>query len=132
MLTIWWLTYLTRAGITPAGITDLAQPHTPLIFNNAKQVSSYAELNLSIEQSGSSINRSRLSKRGCSRLRKPLYMPALVAVRFNPQMLGLYHRLQARGKTKKAALVAVMRKLLVLTYGVLKSGKPFDESYSNP
>ena len=99
------------------------------LFNNAKQVSSYAGLNPSIEQSGSSINRSRLSKMGCSRLRKSLYMPALVAVRFNPQMMALYHRLQARGKPKKVALVAVMRKLLVLAYGVLKSGKPFDADY---
>jgi len=101
------------------------------LFNNAKQVSSYAGLNPSIEQSGSSINRSRLSKMGCSRLRKSLYMPALVAVRHNQQMMELYHRLQARGKPKKVALVAVMRKLLVLAYGVLKSGKPFDENYSN-
>jgi len=58
-------------------------------------------------------------------------MLTLVAVRFNPQMMALYHRLQARGKPKKATLVAVMRKLLVLAYGVLKSGKPFDENYSN-
>jgi transposase len=41
----------------------------------------------------------------------------------------LYHRLQAKGKPKKVALVAVMRKLLVLAYGVLKSGKPFDLNY---
>jgi len=52
-------------------------------------------------------------------------------VRHNPQMMALYHRLQARGKPKKVALVAVMRKLLVLAYGVLKPGKPFDENYSN-
>ncbi|MBT6576810.1 MAG: hypothetical protein HON51_11430 [Gammaproteobacteria bacterium] len=32
MLAIWWLTYLTRAGMTPTGIIDLARPHTPLVF----------------------------------------------------------------------------------------------------
>lgn len=99
------------------------------LFDNAKQISSYAGLNPSIEQSGSSINRSRLSKMGCARLRKSLYMPALVAVRHNPLMRALYERLQAKGKPKKVALVAVMRKLLVLAYGVLKSGKPFDINY---
>ncbi|MBT3812174.1 MAG: hypothetical protein HON51_07725 [Gammaproteobacteria bacterium] len=31
MLAIWWLTYLARTGMTPAGIIDLARPHTPLI-----------------------------------------------------------------------------------------------------
>jgi len=101
------------------------------LFSNAKQVTSYAGLNPSIEQSGSSLNRSRLSKMGCSRLRKSLYMPALVAVRYNPPMMALYKRLQAKGKPKKVALVAVMRKLLVLAYGVLKSGKPFDANYQH-
>ncbi|MFT7227659.1 MAG: transposase [Methylophilaceae bacterium] len=56
-------------------------------------------------------------------------MPALVAVIFNPLMIDLYDQLQARGKPKKVALVAVMRKLLVLAYGVLKSGKLFDINY---
>lgn len=99
------------------------------LFDNAKQISSYAGLNPSIAQSGTSINRSSLSKMDCARLRKSLYMPALVAVRFNPVMQAFYEKLLAKGKPKKAALVAVMRKLLVLAYGVLKSGKPFDVNY---
>ena len=56
-------------------------------------------------------------------------MPAMVAVRFNPLMLAFYNKLLATGKHKKVALVAVMRKLLVLVFGVLKSGKPFDVNY---
>ena len=60
------------------------------------------------------------------KLRKSLYMPALVATRYNPLMLDLYERLQQKGKPKKVALCAVMRKLLVISYGVLKSGQPFD------
>lgn len=99
------------------------------LFDNSKQISSYAGLNPSIEQSGSSVNRSSLSKMGCSRLRKSLYMPALVAVRFNPLMMAFYQKLLVKGKPKKVALVAVMRKLLVIAYGVLKSEKPFDVHY---
>ena len=101
------------------------------LFENAKQISSYAGLNPRIEQSGSSINRSSLSKVGCARLRKSLYMPALVAVRFNTLMKTFYEKLLAKGKAKKVALVAVMRKLLVIAYGVLKSGKPFDVNYQH-
>jgi transposase len=101
------------------------------LFENAKQISSYAGLNPRIEQSGTSINHSRLSKMGCARLRKSLYMPALVAVRFNPLLTVFYQKLLAKGKPKKVALVAVMRKLLVLAYGVLKSEKPFDVNYQN-
>ena len=58
-------------------------------------------------------------------------MPALVAVIFNPLMKDLYERLLQNGKAKKVALCAVMRKLLVLSYGVLKSGKMFDPCYKN-
>ncbi len=101
------------------------------LFENAKQISSYAGLNPKIEQSGTSIHHSSLSKMGCARLRKSLYMPALVSVRFNPLMQAFYQKLLAKGKPKKVALVAVMRKLLVLAYGVLKSEKPFDVNYQH-
>jgi transposase len=53
-------------------------------------------------------------------------MPAIVAVSFNLLMLSFYNKFLAKGKPKKVALIAVMRKLLVLAFGVLKSGKPFD------
>jgi len=46
-------------------------------------------------------------------------------------MQAFYEKLLAKGKPKKVALVAVMRKLLVIAYGVLKSGKPFDVNYQN-
>ena len=99
------------------------------LFSNAKQVTSYAGINPKIEQSGTSINKSSLSKIGNKRLRKALYMPALTAAKHNPLMKDLYERLQQKGKPNKVALCAVMRKLLVLAYGVLKSGKAFDPCY---
>jgi len=99
------------------------------MFSNSKQVTSYAGLNPRVEQSGSSLNKSRLSKMGHKRLRKSMFMPALVAIKYHPKMVDLYQRLQARGKPKKVAIAAVMRKLLVLSYGVLKSGKKYDLDY---
>ena len=101
------------------------------LFSNAKQVTSYAGLNPSLVQSGTSINHSRLSKVGHSRLRYSLYMPAMSAARFNPMLKAFYQRLIAKGKPKKVAITAVMRKLLVIAYGVLKSGKAFDLNYTN-
>ena len=98
-------------------------------FDNAKEVSSYAGLNPRIEDSGTSVHRSRVSKMGSRRLRKALYMPALSAARFNPVLEAFYQKLIAKGKPKKVALIAVMRKLLVIAYGVLKSGKAFDPHY---
>ena len=101
------------------------------MFSNSKQVTSYAGLNPRIEQSGSSLNKSRLSKMGHKRLRKSMFMPALVAIKYHPKMVDMYQRLQERGKPKKVAIAAVMRKLLVISYGVLKSGEKYDLNYQS-
>ncbi len=98
-------------------------------FSNSKQIASYAGLTPKIIQSGTSIDKSSLSKLGHKRLRKSLYMPALVAIRHNPVLKAVYERLVNNGNPKKVAIVAVMRKLLILSYGVLKSEKPFDINY---
>ena len=67
---------------------------------------------------------------GSPTLRRVLYMPALAAQRFNPVLAPWAAQLKARGKSKMETLGAVMRKLLVLAYGVLKSGQPFDPAFS--
>jgi len=56
-------------------------------------------------------------------------MPAIVATQYNPLLKDLYERILRKGSPKKVALCAVMRKLMVLAYGVLKSGKDFDPCY---
>lgn len=58
---------------------------------------------------------------GSPRVRAVLYMAAACAARFNPDLKAVYEELQAKGKTKRAALGAVMRKLLVLMRAVLKA-----------
>ena len=60
---------------------------------------------------------------GRENLRRALYMPALVATRHNPDLRATYERLVAAGKPKKLALVAVMRKLLVLANALLRDGR---------
>lgn len=51
---------------------------------------------------------------GRSHVRRVLYMAALTATRFNPVINKFYQRLLARGKKKKVAIVACMRKLLMI------------------
>jgi transposase len=51
---------------------------------------------------------------GRARVRAILYMAALVAVRWQPEFIAFYQQLRARGKLAKVALVACMRKLLVV------------------
>jgi transposase len=46
-------------------------------------------------------------------------MPALAAVRFNPDLKAKFDQLLAAGKPAKVALVAIMRKLIVRRSGLL-------------
>jgi transposase len=57
-------------------------------------------------------------------------MPAIVALRFNPVLKIFADRLAAAGKHKRLIIGAVMRKLLVLAYGILRSRVPFDANYA--
>jgi transposase len=57
---------------------------------------------------------------GRARVRVPLYMAALVASRHNPVIRAFYQRLCAKGKPKKVALTACMRKLLTILNTVVK------------
>jgi transposase len=83
-------------------------------------------------QSGSSVHgKPRICKAGNRRLRTALYMPTLSAIRYNKKLSEFYQRLLAVGKLKMVALVAVMRKLLVLAVAILNNGKPYDENWAN-
>ncbi len=100
-------------------------------FERAEQVSSYLGLAPIFKESGTSVaGRPQLSKAGPAHLRKLLYMPAVVATRFNPHIKATYERLIMRGKPKMSALGAAMRKLAELCFGVVQSGKPYDPNFT--
>jgi transposase len=81
--------------------------------------------------SGSSIKKKhRLCKIGHTKLRKVLYMPALVSIRYNPLIVTLYRRLKNKGKNGNVIVCAVMRKLVHIIFGILKSEKPFDPNFT--
>jgi len=98
-------------------------------FENARSVAAFAGLSPKEHQSGKWKGHTRLSKTGDALLRKALYMPAIVAWRHNPLIRAFCERLKAQGKNGKLIVGAAMRKLLVLAYGVLKSGRPFDPNH---
>lgn len=60
---------------------------------------------------------------GRAELRRALYLPALTAARFNPDLKAVYDRLRAAGKAAKLALTAVMRKLLVLANALVRDDR---------
>jgi transposase len=100
-------------------------------FERAEQLAAYLGLVPVQWESGSSVHgRPRMSKAGPAHLRKLLYMPAVVAGRFNPHIKALKERLLAKGKSKMAAIGAAMRKLAHLCFGVVHSGKPYSANFA--
>ena len=98
-----------------------------LRFNSSKQAVAFAGLDTSRRESGSSVRgKPRLSKKGHSNIRGTLYMPAVVAMTKSDWGKAFAGRLVAAGKPKLLVIGAVMRKLIAIAYGVLKSGQPFN------
>jgi transposase len=118
---------ISGVGETLAGAV-LAELPGPNVLRSSSEVVAYAGLNPRLYQSGTSINRvTSISKIGNAVLRSALYMPAMSAMRYNPAIVALVTRSKAQGRLKpKQIVVAALRKLLVLFFGVLKTGKPFD------
>lgn len=99
-------------------------------FNHARELVAFIGLAPKEKISGSSIKgKPRLCKIGHGRLRKTLYMPALVSIQCNPVIIQFYNRLKEKGKNGKVIVCAVMRKLVHIVFGILKSGKMFDPNY---
>lgn len=95
-------------------------------FEKASQCAAYLGVIPVSRSSGSSVrSKAVLSKAGNSLVRAKLYMAAVVAIRCNPDAKVLYERLLARGKAKMSALGAVMRKLVHISFGVLKHQKEY-------
>lgn len=96
-------------------------------FDKIEKVVAYMGLSPKEKSSGSSVRgKSHICKTGNIRLRKILYMPALVAAQRNPAVKALYGRLKAKSKNGLIIACACMKKLVHIMFGVIKNNKPFD------
>ncbi|QJD98160.1 IS110 family transposase [Mucilaginibacter robiniae] len=107
--------------------TILAETDGFNIILNQKQLVGYSGLDVQINQSGEKMTKGCITKKGNAHLRKALYMPALSACRTNPAMKLFYAQLNERQKAKKQGVIAVQRKLLLLTYSLWKTGQDYLE-----
>lgn len=93
----------------------------------AAQWVAHAGLDPRPRESGTSLHKPRrISKAGNRYLREALYMPALVAIQHDPNVKGFYDKLVAAGKKPMQAIVAVMRKLLLAIWGMLKNDEDWN------
>lgn len=86
------------------------------------QAASLAGLAPVARQSGNWTGRAFI-RGGRANVRQALYMPALVAMRFNPDLKAKYDQLKAAGKASKVAITAIMRKLVLLANALLRDGR---------
>lgn len=98
--------------------------------SDPRALSAWCGLTPSRWQSGDTEGRTHLSKAGNVHLRQALFMPALVAMRYNPVLKAFAERLSAKGKRKGAILGAIAHKLLRILIGLLRHQRDFDPNWS--
>ena len=104
-----------NANMLTAGLDELGQL-------DAKQIAALVGLAPVACDSGSRQGHRRI-RGGRAHLRRPLYMAALSAIRFNPDLGRFHQRLRDKGKPHKVAITAVMRKLLVLANSLVAQNR---------
>jgi transposase len=101
-------------------------------FANARQAVAFVGLDPRQHESGTSVKgKPRMSKVGHAYARKVLYMPAMVTLYKTAWGKRFRARLAAAGKPPKLIIGAMMRKLIHVAFGVLKSGKLFNPDLHN-
>jgi len=96
-------------------------------FGSSRQAVAFLGLSPKPHESGTSVRaRAWLCKSGSKRLRTALYFPALSAGRHDPAFAAFRQRLKDRGKHGMVVTAALMRKLVSVAFGVLKSGVAYD------
>jgi transposase len=88
---------------------------------NAKEMTALLGLDPMMKDSGTFRGKQRISKHGGKQLRTLLYLPTLCAIQHNPRIKKFYEGLTSRAKTKKVAVIASMRKLILMAFSIFKS-----------
>ena len=113
-----------------SAVSILAYGRETLTRYSRKALTAHAGLAPAQKQSGISVRgKTHIAKQGDRRLRKALFMPALVAAYHNPCIKPFYQRLLDKGKPKMLALTACMKKLLLIIQAMLKNNKTFNNQY---
>jgi len=110
----------------------LAETNGFTLFKNGPQLVSYAGYDVIESQSGDHIGKTKISKKGNSRIRRILFMPAFNMVKYKQTpFVDLYKRTFEKHGLKMKSYVAIQKKLLVLIYALWKNNTAYDINYKN-
>ena len=99
-------------------------------FSSAKQISRYLGLCPTYQQSGTSVNvKGHINRNGDPYLRSQLYIAAVSSIVCNSACRDTYMRLRERGKSGKAAIIAVANKLIRQAYAVVTNNQSYIDGY---
>ena len=102
------------------------------LFGSSSQLVSYAGYDVVENQSGKHSGRTKISKKGNSRIRRALHMPSLCLVTHKVKIFkDLYERTLVRHGIKMKSYVAVQKKLLHIIYTLWKRNEIFDDNYGS-
>lgn len=112
--------------------TVLAETNGFNLFKNYKQVVSYAGYDVVEAQSGTRVGKTKISKRGNSRIRRILHMPSLVVIQCQVKPFkSLWDRTYEKHGIKMKSYVAVQKKILVMIYHLWKKNQAYDATYQD-
>ena len=118
-------------GIGPVTTSTLVCELPELGQLNRGQIAKLVGVAPLLNQSGKS-DKKRSVRGGRAIVRRVLYMATLVATKRNPIIAAFYQRLVKRGKPKKLALIAAMRKLLTILNDMVRRGQKWDLTQRQP
>lgn len=113
---------MTIPGIGRLTATTMLIDMPELGHLDSKKIAALAGLAPMTQQSGKWQGKERITG-GRSSIRRAIYMPALVAIRFNQDLRDKYQQLLKAGKAKKVAITAVMRRIIVLANTLLREDR---------
>ena len=124
-----YITKIKGIGELSVAVT-IAETNGFSLFTNSKQLVSYAGYDVVENQSGARVGKTKISKKGNSKIRRALHLPALNVVRYNePVFRNFYMRNLERHGIKMKSYVAVQKKLLTTIFHLWKKNEAFISNY---
>ena len=109
----------------------LAETNGFALFENSRQLVSYAGYDVVENQSGNHKGKTKISKKGNSHIRRAMHMPAFCVVSYQQQpFVGLFNRTLERHGQKMKSYVAVQKKLLVIIYALWKTNSAYELNHT--
>lgn len=118
---------LTIPGVGPKTVAVfLAEVGDIKRFSRCKDFIGFVGLYPEIEQSGSSLDKARLTNKGSRLLKHALYIAAVASLIHNPYLKNVYRNKVSQGKSAKQAIIVVARKLACIMYSMLKNNTTYN------